>query len=402
MPNRFVPTIMIGIFLFGFLPACSTQILSLSTTIPVVATDPPTEIQEPTFPPPTNIQEMPSPTPTVKEPTPSPEPFVLPLSDYGPNFIGKRIYSFIDGSREDRKVGIRVWYPAIKPEGFVGTSLEDAEPNTTRAPYPMVLTSTQSAGYFAPHLVSHGFVVVSVNKLESYLNFDSTLIDMPLDFLYALNKAGSNAFEGLEGILDAESAGMMGYSFGGYNSLAVSGARIDPEHYLSQCADPTAIDSAIYPDFIDYQCALADNWNEFEAHAGATLIDSNDGMWQPMTDARIRAVMPMAPEGWLLFGKRGLATVDRPMLFIVGTNDQLYSEGVLIFQNVGTRDRFLISFVGQNHMMIFNPEQVKHMKHFAVAFFGTYLQGRQAYAEYFSKDFVALYPALMWGELSGE
>jgi len=403
MSIRFVSSIMIGIFLFGFLPACSTQTPSLSKTIPAVPTDHPTIIQEPTFPPPTKIQETPPPSPTVrKAPTPSPEPFVLPLSDYGPNFIGKRTYSFVDGNRDERQVGITVWYPAIKPEGFAGTTLEDAEPNTAGAPHPVILTSTKSAGYFAPHLVTHGFAVVSVSKLDSYNEFDNTMIDMPLDFLFALNKAGSGSFEGLEGILDAEHAGMMGYSFGGYNSLAMSGARIDPEHYLSQCADPTKIDSAIYPDYISYQCALADKWNEFEAHAGVALSDSDDGLWQPMTDVRIRAVMPMAPEGWLLFGERGLAAVNRSILFIAGTNDQLYSEDVLIFQNLGTRDRFLISFVGQNHMMIYNPEQLEHMKHFAVAFFGTYLQGRQDYAEYFSQDFIAQYPALVWGALSGE
>jgi predicted dienelactone hydrolase len=362
---------MIAMFLLGLIPACSTQ--------------------------------TPSPSPTVSyEPTPSPEPFDLPLSDYGPFFVGKRTYSFVDSSRDDRQVVITVWYPAIKPEGFTGVILEDTEPNTASAPYPVVLSSTKSAGYFARHLVTHGFTVVSVNRLDSYAEFDNTMIDMPLDFLFALNKAGSSSFEGLEGILDAEQAGMMGYSFGGYNSLAMSGARIDPEHYLSQCADPTSIDPAIYPDFINYQCALVDKWDEFETHAGVALSDSDDGLWQPMTDIRIRAVIPLAPEGWLLFGERGLATVDRPMLFIVGTNDQLYSEDVLIFQNLGTRDRFLVSFVGQTHMMIFNPEQAKHMRHFVAAFFGTYLQGHQDYAEYFSQDFVAQYPTLAWGEFSGE
>jgi predicted dienelactone hydrolase len=266
----------------------------------------------------------------------------------------------------------------------------------------MILSSTLHAGYFGYHLVSHGFTVVSVNKLDTYIKFDNTMIDMPLDFLFALNQASVSSFEGLEGILDTERVGATGYSFDGYNSLAMSGARIDPEHYLSHCADPTAIEPAIYPDFINYQCALVDNWNEFEAHAGEALSDRDDGLWQPMTDARIRAVMPMAPEGWLLFGQRGLAAVDRPVLIVVGMNDLLYSEDMLIFENLGTPDRFLISFVGQDHMMVFNPEQVMHMKHFAAAFFGYYLQGRLDYADYFSQEFIAQYPALAWGELRGE
>jgi predicted dienelactone hydrolase len=389
MSFRYFFSILFGILSLGFLSACSnTQTPTVSTSIPAVTTTPPATIQEPTLSPPTVVQE----------PTSSPEPYSLPLSDFGPNFIGKRTYNFVDGSRNDRQVGITVWYPAIKPEDFTGTSLVDAEPDPTGAPYPMILTSTKNAGYFGYHLVSHGFTVVSVDKLDTYDQFDHTMIDMPLDFLFALNQASTNSFGGLEGILDTERAGATGYSFDGYNSLAMSGARIDPEHYLTQCADTSAIEAAIYPDYVKDQCALVDKWNEFEAHAGEELTASDDGLWQPMTDACIRAVIPMSPDGWLLFGQRGLAAIDRPVLIIVGTNDPFYSEDVLIFEDLGTPDRFLISFVGQDHMMIYNPEQVKHMKHFVVAFFGYYLQGRLDYAEYFSQDFVAQYSALAWGE----
>jgi predicted dienelactone hydrolase len=141
-----------------------------------------------------------------------------------------------------------------------------------------------------------------------------------------------------------------------------------------------------------------DKWDDFESHAGEDLSTSDDGLWQPMTDARIRAVIPLAPEGWLLFGERGLASVDRPVLIIVGSNDQLYSEDLVIFKNLGTPDRFLISIVGQNHMMIFNPEMLGRMKHFTVAFFETYLQGHQEYADYFSEKFVSQYQDLVLGK----
>lgn len=165
---------------------------------------------------------MSSPT-ALQQPTASPEPYTLALSDYGPNFIGKRKYSFEDSSRGDRQVDITVWYPAIKPEGFTGTSAVDAELDPAGAPYPVILSSTKVAGFFAPHLVTHGFAVVSVDKLDTYKEFDNTLIDMPLDLLFALNQAVSNSFEGLEGAPDTEHAGAMGYSFDGYNSLAMSG-----------------------------------------------------------------------------------------------------------------------------------------------------------------------------------
>jgi hypothetical protein len=57
-----------------------------------------------------------------------------------------------------------------------------------------------------------------------------------------------------------------------------------PGHYLSQDADPTAIDPVIEPGFAGSQCALVEKWNEFEAHAGAALSNSDVGLWQPMTE----------------------------------------------------------------------------------------------------------------------
>jgi predicted dienelactone hydrolase len=151
-----------------------------------------------------------------------------------------------------------------------------------------------------------------------------------------------------------------------------------------------------------YQCAAAGEWDEFAAHAGEDISASDDGLWQPMTDARIRAVMPLAGEGWLLFGEKGLAAVDRPTLMIVSTRDIWYRENALMFEHLGTPDKALISFVGEDHMMVYDPKMVARMAHFAAAFFGTHLQGREDRAYYFSEDFVALHDDLAWGVYEGE
>jgi predicted dienelactone hydrolase len=121
-----------------------------------------------------------------------------------------------------------------------------------------------------------------------------------------------------------------------------------------------------------------------------------------MTDPRIRAVMPLACEGWWVFGARGLAAVDRPTLMIVGTDDDLYAENALIYEHLGTRDKTFISFVGQGHMMVMNKEMLARMAHFAVAFFGTHLQGRQDWAQVFSEEFVSQVDGLAWGVVQGE
>lgn len=324
----------------------------------------------------------------------------FPLSEPGPYFPGKRTYSFVDAERSNREVEIIVWYPAIRPDGYTGTVARDAVPDLSAAPYPLILSSAKVGNLFAPHLVSHGFVVAGVDRLDYYVPWDQNLIDQPLDIVFALNQIASDPLEGLEGIINADHAGAMGYSFDGYNALALSGARVDPEYYLAQCAQAPSLEPALDSFWIDYYCTISSNWEQFAAHAGEALATSEDGLWQPMTDERIRAVMPMAPEGAWLFGERGLAAVNRPTLIIGATEDKdcdYHREAVYIFEHLGTPDRAMISFVGQGHMMVFDAEPIARMSHFATAFFGYHLQGRADYAGYFSEDFVAQYDDLAWG-----
>ena len=112
--------------------------------------------------------------------------------------------------------------------------------------------------------------------------------------------------------------------------------------------------------------------------------------------------MPMAGEGWWLFGEKGLASVDRPTLIIAATQDELYAENAIIFEHLGTTDKTFISFVGKDHNMIIEEEMIARMAHFAVAFFGYHLQGRQDLAQYFSQDFVNQHDDLAWGVYQGE
>jgi predicted dienelactone hydrolase len=255
------------------------------------------------------------------------------------------------------------------------------------------------AGDLAPSLVSHGFTWASVDGIDTYAEMNEEMIDQPLDILFALDQVSSKPLEGLEDMIDAEHAGAIGYSFDGYNALAMSGARIDPAFYLAQCETPGATKKGPMSAF---SCEPAGHWAEFTAHAGRTITTSEDGLWQPLTDERIRAVMPMAGEGWWLFGERGLAAVDRPTLVIVATRDDLYPENALIFEHLGTSDKALISFVGRDHMMIYELKMKARLAHFAVAFFGYHLKGREDLAWYFSEDYVTQFDDLAWGVVRDE
>jgi predicted dienelactone hydrolase len=272
----------------------------------------------------------------------------------------------------------------------------DGEPDLGGAPYPLILSSTKVARVFAPYLISHGFTWASVDQIETYGRWNEQMIEQPLDILFALEQVASDPPAGLEGVIDAEQAGVIGYSFDGYNALALSGARVDPEFYRAVCANDEAANRAVAAFADRYHCPPARAWDQFAACAGEAITTGEDGLWTSVTDERIRAVMPLAGEGWWLFGERGLAAVDRPILMIVGTQDSLYAENALIFDHLGTADKTLISFIGGTHFMVYENEMVSRMAHVAVAFFGIHLQGRRDLADYL-EDFVAQHDDLVWG-----
>jgi predicted dienelactone hydrolase len=313
----------------------------------------------------------------------------------------KRNIAYQDSSRNGRNVTITVWYPAVQSQDSTTSHpIADAMPDLTNSPFPLILSASIDGFLFGPHLASYGFVYVGINGLDTYM-WNKNLIDQPLDILFALHQVALNPLKGLEGIIDAEHAGVMGYSFDGYNSLAMSGVRVDPEYYLEFCANPSLEEHWIRWGY----CEPANVWEEFSDHAGSAITTSNDGLWQPMTDERIRAVMPMAPDGAILFGERGLSSIDRPTLIIGATEDDICTykhEAVYIFEHISESNRTMISFVGKGHMMIYNASQVSRMKHFATAFFGFYLQGREDYREYFSEEFVSQFADLAWGVYEGE
>ena len=372
----------------GSVPSSDTPIPPTDTAVPAAAT-----------PLPEAATALPRPETAPTEPAREPLPF--PLSEPGQYFTGTRQREYIDTARGRREVSVKVWYPALRPEGKVtNRPAKDAAPNLSAAPYPLLLMSSKVGDIFKRHLTSHGFVVAGVLVQDSSDSWDMWLIDYPLDLVFALSQIAASPPDGLEGVINVDRAGAMGYSFDGYTSLALSGARVDPTSYLNQCTEASNIDPPLPSWWIEYTCALVESWDSFAVHAGEGLTSSDDGLWQPMTDTRIRAVMPMALEGAWLFGERGLASVDRPTLIISASEDDInlyFQEAVYIFKHLSTPDRAMISFLDQGHMMVYSVEPVARMSHFATAFFGYHLQGRLEYADDFSPEFVGRHSDLVWG-----
>ncbi|MBN2045918.1 MAG: hypothetical protein JW757_12920 [Anaerolineales bacterium] len=377
-----------------------------------VATPPDTESQ-PLATPDTQTETLkptltPEPTTVVpSKPTPS-GLAQFPLSEPGPYWTAYKRYSFIDESRADRDIQVTIWYPALQTYKSDGSPIFPGPPNLDGAPYPVILTGNNSGNYlYKSHLASHGFVMVIVTSpgFSYTAPWNNSVVDAPLDFLFILDKLSSNPPEDLEGVLDTNTVGVAGYSSDGLFSLALGGARINPEYYFSQCAQAPTLDPPLSPFLINYFCELSESWEEFSSQVDAEISKVTEGLWQPTTDERILAIMPMAPDSAWLYGAEGLAAVKIPSLIIAGTADDLVSyemTSCYVHEYLVNSDEILISFIGKGHMMVENKEVISRINHFTVAFFGYYLQGREEYLEYFSEKFVAQFEDLAWGVYSGE
>lgn len=324
-----------------------------------------------------------------------------PLAEPGPYHVGlMRLVTYIDETREAREIILTIWYPAQSSNGENNSPIPDATPDLSGAPYPLILSSTKLGMILAPQLATYGFVVAGINGEPNMDTWGDWLIDFPLDRVFTLRQLAAAPPPLLVGVINTDYTGVMGYSFDSFSALALGGARIDPEYYLDQCAQASSKKPAIPQWWIDYICAPAKNWQAFSAHAGTVITSSDEGLWQPITEGRIRAVMPMAPEGAWMFGKDGLAAVDRPILVIAAAEDtiNIYDlEASFIYKNLGYSNKGMISFLDRDHMMIFNLEVVNRLEHLATAFFGYHLQGNEEYADYFSRQFVRQHEGLDWG-----
>lgn len=327
----------------------------------------------------------------------------LPLAEAGPYASGYMLAEYPDAARENREVRLLILYPAV--QGTSAQQRRNAEPDRSGAPYPLILTGYNDASMANWQLAEHGFVVAAIRDALPVEVYNDDLVDFPRDLVFALEQLASDPPEGLAGLIDTDHTGVLGYSWDGYGALSVSGARIDPAYYQSQCGDHELADRGYPVWWNDYACALADDWDAFATHAGPAVTTSSDDLWQPITDARIRAVAPLAPEGALIFGPRGLAAADRPTLIMIGTEDDpgQVVEAVSIYEYLGSPDKAMISFIGQDHMaMVMSEAAFARMRHFVTAFFGYHLQGQDAYADFYSQTFVAPFDDLVWGPYTGE
>jgi predicted dienelactone hydrolase len=274
---------------------------------------------------------------TLAGPTLASRPDAPPFGRDGKYKIGVREFTIAADARFDYPLLATVWYPAAAEssgeayqykwsffEG-VGNAILDAAPALEDGPYPLIVFSHGLSGLryqsttLMEHLASWGFVVISADHPGS------TFTDMvggagqgllgsfgrrPLEIIRQIDFMAGQAEAGpLAGVVDTETVGVSGHSFGGYTTLSVGGARLDLRQLREECAETP----------LQQSCFWVTRQNEVaEARALAAVPE---GQWPATTDPRIKAIAPLAPLSGELFGEALGSEITLPTLFIVGSED---------------------------------------------------------------------------------
>ena len=283
----------------------------------------------------------------------SPRPDAPPYGVRGPFAVGVRDFT-IEGTEEySRSITLSVWYPALNPTNesdeityemditpgeylpvpVYGHALQDADPDMSAGPYPLVLfshgasTFRQSNVYLLEQLASQGFTVIAPDHLDNWGTlFQPTHIAeiyRPIELRRTLDYAEALTANGgaLAGLIDMERVASTGYSFGGEEALILAGARFNLDEFFAYCtAEENPIGDCIYTEVVN------------EMAKEANLDAPPTGLWPDWSDPRVDAVVAIAP-GAHLFGETGTQDVDVPVLFMEVSNDEFVGPGITYFSS---------------------------------------------------------------------
>ncbi|MCX8227176.1 MAG: dienelactone hydrolase, partial [Sulfitobacter sp.] len=256
----------------------------------------------------------------------------------------------------DRPLTVEVWYPAAEEatgdtqfKAFLrdattevtlnGQAMRDADPATGTA-YPLVIVSHGYPGnrflmsHLAENIASKGYVVASIDHTDSTYRtqaaFGSTLVNRSLDQLFVLDemaRLSGDAESFLNGLVNADTAGIVGYSMGGYGAIITSGGGVT-------------------------EASVGYAWGG--PHGTLAIHQAGSDTHNALPDPRIKTAVAIGPWGMNtgFWDAEGLKGIKIPMLFMAGSQDMtsLYENGVrAIWENASSTNRSLLTFENGGH-----------------------------------------------------
>ena len=260
--------------------------------------------------------------------------------------------------RYDRPLKVDVWYPAkadsacphavytdhlgrvdlgnLEAYAIPGRAYQDAEPDKSYGPCPVIVISHGYPGSryllvnLAENLSSKGYVVLSIGHTDNtYEDFpkvgslESALIHRSLDQRFVISclpRLQENGF--LEGMLQPDNVGLIGFSMGGYGALRTIGARMSAQALTSFAA-------------------FADELEEAHDFKGLKTV---------------KAAVLFAPATFW-FDPALSENIDLPTLWLCGTADRtVHYDAVRDFcLKAQHSERILVSYEGCGHNVANNP-----------------------------------------------
>ncbi|MBK9746045.1 MAG: hypothetical protein IPO91_04625 [Chloroflexi bacterium] len=303
---------------------------------------------------------------------------------HGPYWVGTQTFV---GEDVDGPLDMRVWYPALNSSGvdgsisytmhwksealgftrdqllvlIAGHALADAEVDLSAAPYPLVIFShghTSESPLYAwlvEQIASYGFVVVAPDHKEQNFpdaaDYPRTTLARPVTVARSIDYAEmlTAPTGALAGMIDMEHVAMVGHSGGGETTLSVGGGRFDLAGYKALCAPITADSPWGYQN----QCTPMPTETEAEMVNILGLATTPEGLWEPLSDSRIDALVPISAPG-VLFNDQGLSGITLPTLVMSGTLDGTvpFDWGSrMIYDHITSNQKILVAFELGDHQM---------------------------------------------------
>lgn len=266
----------------------------------------------------------------------------------------------------------------------------------------------------ATHAASHGFVVALPEHIGSNFTQQQAMLsglaqesfspqeflDRPLDVRFLLDELSRRNASDFGGRLAMDQVVVAGHSFGGYTALALAGATIDFERLAQRCN----LDANILAD-----AALLLECRALELQSQPDVIQQLGETG--VQDDRVALVMAFATVS-NLFGPRGMAAIQRPVVISGGALDvvaPVVPQQVAAFSWLTTPDRYLYLADNTSH----GPELTRSLnqllefdqnleqsidealgmtrgvnRSLIVAFTQVYAAGNQAYAPFLQASYV--------------